>query len=63
MLEHQGEQVDDDQVADPLVQFFLEVAGDVGVEQPGVKPLAHRQVAVDVGFYVLAQNGFDVEVF
>jgi len=34
VFEHQGEQVDDDQVADPLVQILLEVAGDVWIEQP-----------------------------
>ena len=63
MFEHQAEQVANDQVAYPLVQVFLEVARDVGVEQPRIQPLAHGQVAVNVGLFVMSKNGLNVEVF
>ena len=44
LFEHHGEQVGDDQNGDPLVHRLLVIARDIGVEQPGIQPLAARQI-------------------
>ena len=62
MFEHHGEQVGDDQNRDPFVHRLLVIARDIGVEQPGIQPLAARQIRGDVGIHLGADQMSGIQV-
>ena len=48
VLKQQRQQVGNNEQTDPALNTFVKVASDFRVQQPGVKPLAQRQVGGDV---------------